>query len=47
MKYAHTFTHRGFIVAVIYRNDDDTEGAALHVAGRWDKVRCEACADME
>ena len=47
MKFAHTFTYRGFIVAVIYRDDNDSDAAAMHVPRKWDKVRCESCSDMD
>ena len=41
MKYRHTFTLRGYVVAVIY-NSTDADDAAMHVCGIWDKVRTEA-----
>jgi hypothetical protein len=46
MKYVHTFTFKGFVVAVIHRDDADKEAAAMSVSGKWDKVRCEAAEDL-
>lgn len=47
MKYIHTFTYKNYIVAVIYRNDDDSESAAMHVCTKWDRVRVEKCEDLQ
>ena len=45
MQWKITFTHRGFIVAVLFNNAQSRESAIdsakLHVAGKWDKVRAE------
>ena len=41
MKYVHTFTRGHYIVAVVYRNDDDIDAAAEAVVGDWTDARCE------
>ena len=41
MKYKHIFLRKGYVVAVFYREDKDTDQSRFFVCGKYDSVRVE------